>query len=224
MPFDQSTITAVSAPVYHAGQVLLSWESSSPPGTWFQVYVGRKLAWKGRERHAALPAPDHDRVRVHIGAVEASERSTDFGSTLPASSSNRVTLTWELIDPSATVFRIYRSSEAGEPVDYDAVIATVPVGVPGRTFLGFGMGGFGEGGFGGSPASYKWTSPELTSGAWTFGVVPVDEVGNEGDAVEVSATIAAPPNPPARDSRNRRLTYSLNAGTKVATLNWLASP
>jgi hypothetical protein len=95
---------------------------------------------------------------------------------------------------------------------------------PGIYTDGFGYGGFGEGGFGSAAGSYSWTSQSLAGGDWSFSIVPYNAAGNEGAAVVGSATISAPPNPPAMNALGKRLTVSYNATTHEATLTWLASP
>ena len=45
---------------------------------------------------------------------------------------------------------------------------------------GFGFGGFGYGGFGQAAGTYTWTSNPLSSGNWSYAVVPYDSAGNVG--------------------------------------------
>lgn len=221
MPFDQSSITDVAPPVAYRGQWLLSWTSSAPAGTWFQVYVGRRLAWYGRERSATIAAPA-GRVRVDIGAVDADERAVDFAATLPAADGDRVALMWSGGDGEASSYRVYGSPSAGSPVDYTKILATIPAGTPGAPD-GFGLNGFGEGPYG-DPATYRWTSGALAAGDWTFGVVAVNDAGIESSTVEATETIVAPPLPPARRGDGLRLDYAYDADDFTATLTWLASP
>jgi hypothetical protein len=224
MPFDQSAIVEVYPPDYSLpGQVAISWRSTAPDG-WHQLYVDRKLTWWGRGASATIATPN-GRSRIDLGAVGYDERSTDFSSSLPAPPSNRVALAWQGEDASAVEYRVYSSPSPGLPVSYATPVALIPAGVPGMVMPGFGNGGFGEGPYGGDgDASYRWTSGDLASGAWSFGVTAVDEAGNESMQVEASASIVAPPEPPARDSRGRRLTYTYDEPSRVVTLRWLPSP
>lgn len=224
MPFDQAAVVEVFPPDYSLpGQVVVTWRSSTPDA-YHQLYVDRRLAWWGRGTSATIATP-RGRSRIDIGAVEYGERSTDFSGDLAPTPSTRVTLTWEGEDSSAVEYRIYASPTAGAAISYVGPIASIPAGIPGTVMPGYGDGGFGEGPYGGDPnASYRWTSGDLSSGVWSFGVVGVDEAGNESIKAEVSATIVAPPEPPARDARGRRLTYVYDPGTRVVTLNWLPSP
>jgi hypothetical protein len=49
MSFGQSSITSVNPPVQHGTQLLLSWASSAPYGTIFQVYLNQQLVWSGTD-------------------------------------------------------------------------------------------------------------------------------------------------------------------------------
>lgn len=224
MAFDQTAIVEVYPPDYSLpGQVVISWRSTTPDA-YHQLYVDRKLAWWGRGTSATIATPK-GRSRIDLGAVEYGERSTDFSGSLAATPSTRVTLAWDGEDASAVEYRIYASPSPGASISYASPIASIPAGVPGTVLLGFGEGGYGEGPYGGDTnASYRWTSGDLASGVWSFGVVGVDEAGNESIKAETSASIIAPPEPPARDSRGRRLTYVYDEPSRIVTLNWLPSP
>lgn len=232
MAFDQSTITEASA-TWDGPQVHASWTSTAPAGTWFQVYVGRKLAGWTKARSLTVPAPTH-KSRIDVGAVLPSERAVDLSATLPASPSDRVTLSWQggtFQGDGIAGFRVYGGGGFGSGGfgsggfgTGSTPLATISAYTPGVYTDGFGFGGFGDGGFGAAAGSYSWTSDALANGDWTFAVVPFDSAGNEGAPVTATATIAAPPEPPAADATGRRLTYSYNQATHIATLAWLASP
>jgi len=49
MGFSRATITSVNPPIPSGGQVWISWTSSSPAGTWFQVYVDEQLTRWGQQ-------------------------------------------------------------------------------------------------------------------------------------------------------------------------------
>ncbi|HEV3122736.1 MAG TPA: hypothetical protein VGY53_12570, partial [Isosphaeraceae bacterium] len=157
----------------------------------------------------------------------------DFGAWLstPTSSGDRVRLNWQggtYLDTTGhndlAGFHIYGSPLAGQPPSYSSPLATVAA-YPGGTIAdGFGLGGFGQGGFGKAASIYVWTSDRLSSGVWQFVVKPFNTAGNDSASASVSSfTITAPPAPPQQASGGKRLTYTYNAATRVATLAWLAS-
>lgn len=225
MAFSQSTITAVNPPTYYLGQVYLTWTSSSPPGTWFQIYLNRALVWWSQSTSARLPIPPEDVERVDIGTVSPGEEQTSYSSSLPSAPQRRAQLTWlggtfEGIDIAG--FRIYGSDAAGGSVDYSSVLADITAYPSGIYTDGFGLGGFGYGGFGKSAGQYTWTSDSLMAGTWSFAVKPYDQAGNVGTGALTSVTIVCPPLAPAYYADGARLTYIYTAGT--ATLNWNASP
>jgi hypothetical protein len=233
MAFSQTSITSVSPPVWSRGQIHLSWTSTAPAGTWYQVYVARKLAWFGQATNATVPGPS-DRSQVDIGSVDSAERAADLSASLPAPPSDRVNLKWSggtFQDANIVGFRIYAQSGFGSGGFGDGGfgMGSPPIGnvlayTPGIYTDGFGYGGFGEGGFGSAAGSYSWTSQSLAGGDWSFSIVPYNAAGNEGSPVVGSATISAPPNPPAMNPFGKRLTVTYNATTHEATLAWLASP
>jgi hypothetical protein len=230
MPFDQSVITDVSPPVYSAGQITLTWSSSAPAGTWYQIYLAGRLAWSGQARSASLPAPD-GRVRVDIGAVAASERDTDFSASLTGRPLDRATLSWlggtyldETGGDDVQSFRIFGEHTPGGGIDPSRPLADVAAYPDGVLTDGWGLGGWNQGGWGRAASTYSWSSGPLSSGVWSFAVAPIDRAGNLGNAITGSVTIVAPPEPPARDAAGRRLTYTYDESTGIVTLHWLASP
>lgn len=226
MPFDPTAITRVYAPSSTTAGLRLRWEASSPLGTFFQVYMAGRLAWSGSARTCVVPTPSAS-VRIDVGAVLAAERDVDFSASLPASPKNRATLTWKggrYLGADIAGYHVYQSPTAGAAVDYSKPVATIPVYAGGAPVDGFGFGGFGSGGFGFAPSDYAWTSGPLTSGSWSFGVKSFDVNGNEGPPVTGSASIVAPPLPPARDVDQLRLHYTYDPINFKVTLTWLASP
>ena len=77
MSFSQSGLTAVNQPVYSGGQVFISWLTTNPADTWWQVYVDQSLAWFGQRLWVYLPIPPAT-ARVDIGWVPAGEEQTVF--------------------------------------------------------------------------------------------------------------------------------------------------
>ncbi len=238
MPFSQATIQSVAPPQIRGNQAYLSWTSSSPSGTPFQVYVNQRLAWSGRRLSTWIPIPAGP-VRIDIGAVASGEQGLSFASTLPAAPSRRARLSWQSgsykgLDLAG--FRVYGPDAPGGPVDTSTVLADITAYPAGIATDGFGVGGFGSGGFGQAAGTYTWTSNPLAAGTWTFSVVPYDSAGNLGRAQTSTVVIAAPPRAPSAPSgTTQRLQYSLEGygqtgfgsggfGLPAATLQWNPSP
>jgi hypothetical protein len=228
--FDQSTIDEVKPPVWDGASLHLEWTSSAPPGTIFQVYLGGRLAWHGTSRWVALPMPPR-RVRIDIGSVGPGEGTVDFSSQLPAAPADRALLSWlggTYLDPTGrddlAGFRIYGERVPGGGVDFSKPLAELPAYPGGIQTDGFGLGGFGQGGFGRSASAYRWSSPPLGLGTWTFAVVPVLGSGAEGAPALRTVTITAPPRPPAAFPDGTRLRLVYDPDTQVATLSWQPSP
>ena len=183
MGFSQSTITAVNPPIYSGGQVWISWTSSSPAGTWFQVYLDEQLAWWGQQLAIWLPIPIEGVVRVDIGTVLAGEEQTDFSSSLPAGPDRAVTLSWlggtyEGADLAG--FHVYGEAAAGVGIGYGTPLATITAYPAGVYTDGFGFGGFGYGGFGAGSSAYSWTSGGAHGGDLELGGQAVRHGGERG--------------------------------------------
>jgi hypothetical protein len=228
MAFDQTVIADVAV-FDHLGDLGISWRSAAPAGTTFQVYLDRALSWAGVARRAIVPMPDVGReVRVDVGAVGEGEGGTDFSASLPAAPGGGRTVrldwrggTYEDLGDDIAGFHVYMSAVAGAAVNYGVPVATVAAYPGGEILDGFGLGEFGEGGFGRSNSNYTWTSDPLSGGLWRFNVKPFDLAGNEGPAtVDVTATIAAPPGPPAPDANGIRLRYTYDPVSHTVTLLW----
>ena len=177
-------------------------------------------------------------VRVDIGTVLPGEEQTDFSADLPAASARRAELSWlggTFEGPTSpasgssapTRRRLRRRTVRRRPVRRHR---------PGRRAGRHHRlpGGHHDrrlrlrrvrvGGFGSAASTYTWTSDPLTSGNWSYAVVPYDSAGNLGTAAVTGVTIIVPPLPPALDADNMRLTYTYNASDHEVTLNWHASP
>jgi hypothetical protein len=228
--FDQSTITEVLPPVWDGAALQVQWRSSAPPGTVFQVYVSRQLAWHGTSRWVALTMPT-SRVQIDIGAVGPGEATTDFSAQLPPSPSNRAQLFWlggSYLDPSGNDdvagFLVYGEKTPGGGIDYTKALKQITAYPGGILTDGYGLGGFGQGGFGRAASSYQWTSDALGSGLWSFAVASYDAAGNQGAGSISSVAITAPPRPPAAYPDGSRLQYTYNPSNRTVTLSWQASP
>jgi hypothetical protein len=224
MSFSQSTITDLQ--VGRSGtDLLVSWSSTSADGTTYQVYANHVLAWWGTALQTMLPYPAAS-VRIDVGTVAAGEGATDFSGGLTAPD-NLALLSWmggTYLSPLISAFKVYSGTSPGGAVSFAAPLDTVPA-YDGAILDGWGLGGWNQGGWGEAASYYSWTSRPLANGTWNFAVVTVDDAGNPcATPATSSVTIAAPPNPPAPNSQGVRLTYTFNASTRVATLNWLASP
>jgi hypothetical protein len=226
MPFDQSAILSVNPPTYQGGMAFISWVSSAPAGTFYQVYESLTLVYAGTRTYCWVPIPSGP-VRFDIGTVLPSEQFTSFASTLPVTSDPFAQLNWEggsFESESIAGFYVYGSSEAGGAVEFATPLATITAYPQGQINDGWGLGGFGDGGFGESASYYSWVSDALTYGLWSFAVSPFDTAGNIGTPSTTSVFIYVPPLEPAANASGQRLTYTFNASTEEATLNWLASP
>ncbi len=239
MGFSQSTITSVNPPVYNGFQVYLSWQSTSPAGTWFQIYLNELLAWWGQTTQATLILGSTGPIRVDIGTVAAGEEQTDFPADLASAPARRAELSWlggtfESADIAG--FYVYGSDSAGGygvngfgdgpfgEVDMSTPLADITAYPSAITTDGFGFGGFGDGGFGQAAGTYSWISDPLTRGNWSYAVVPYDSAGNAGTVGLVGVTINCPPLEPAAFSDGSRLDYTYSASTHEITLSWNASP
>lgn len=229
MGLDLTTITSYAPPVYDHGQVFLSWTSTAPAGSWYQLYLAADgawgLAWWGQKLSATVAAPPAVESFI-VGTVPAGEEQTSFASSLPPVPLRQVTLTWlggtfEAVDLAG--FNVYGETVAGAGINFGSPLATITAYAAGIVTDGFGLGGFGLGGWGESAGQYTWTSNTLTSGTWHYAVLPFDTAGNLGAAATTSQTIAVPPSAPPIDAFGRRLEYTYNPSTFEATLTWLAS-
>lgn len=228
MPLDLTTTTSVTFARRDA-DLVVSWISTAPADSIFQVYIGRGLVWSGRASRCVIPYPS-GRVDVEVGTVGPAEEFTDLSASLPTATGtgDRVRLDWEggsYLDPAGALagFRVYMSAVPGGPVGLEPVANLAAYGQAGVSD-GFGVGGFGRGVFGSAPTSYRWESARLRNGVWTASVRPYDEAGNESPGTTATWTILAPPAPPARNAAGLRLTKSYNPATRIVILAWLPSP
>ncbi len=227
MAFSQSTIIAVNPPQYWGAQVYLSWISSSPPGTWFQIYINQALAWYGQSTSTRLPVPPVGVERLDLGTVLPGEEQTSFAGSLPTPPNRRAELSWlggTFEGTDIAGFRVFGSPTAGGMISYISPLADITAYPSGILTDGFGLGGFGGGAFGESASTYSWTSGSLTGGVWPYAVIPYDAAGNLGTPALTSITVTVPPLAPADFPDGLRLHYTYDPGTFEVTLNWMASP
>ncbi len=237
MPFSQASVSNVQV-VADGPELFVSWSSAAAAGTWYQVYVNKRLAWSGRSTRCHVPRPVWPggwNIWFDVGTVDPDEATVNFSTSLPAASglSTRARFSWlggTYLDPTGNDdvrgFQIYGSDSPGGAVDYTTILATIHAYPGGWISDGFGLGGFGQGGFGRAATSYQWESGPLASGAWTFAIVPYDLAGNcQKPGQLATVTIVEAPLPPAAAADGTLLSYSY-AGppSGVATLTWLPSP
>lgn len=170
MSFDQSTINSV-AYVTEPGGLLIDWTTTSPQGTWFQVYVDGQLVDRTRGTSAQIPKPAVG-ARIEIGSVDSADSQVrfsgggfgaggfgayGFGFAFPTAPANRVELEWTggaFLDTLGIVGGFY-------------VYDTIPA-------VGFGDAGFGDGGFGGGSvggSGFSLVTPPLANiPAYTGGI------------------------------------------------------
>jgi hypothetical protein len=237
MAFSQSGILDVRV-IADGPDLFVAWTSNVPPGTIFQVYVDRRLAWYGASSRCHVPIPSGDLGRniwVEIGTVDVGEPTLDYSSSLvaPGNRSERAVLSWwggTYLDPTGQDdiqgFRIYQNPSPRTPVDLSTSVDSVVAYPGGWINDGFGKGGFGRGGFGRAATLYNWQSGPLASGDWQFAVLPFDKAGNVwGSGSTATVTINAAPLPPAMNDGQARLasTYAGPSNPQL-TLNWLPSP
>lgn len=236
MPFDPTVITSTVA-VRDGVDLYLSWTSSAPSGTWYQVYLAGNLAAKTKALSATSPYPSDlgPNVRIAVGAVAQGEQFTDFSiqgggygrggygvggygncSCLAPVPYGRVKLEWlggSYLSAAIAGFYVYGSPAPGQPVSYATPLATISAYAPGKSNDGYGLGGYGQGGYGRAASSYSWTSSSLSAGVWQFAVVSFDTAGNVDPNPPVrSYTITVAPRPPAANTQGQRLTYSFSRG------------
>jgi hypothetical protein len=216
-PFNLGSIVQVYPPRYRGGQVTISWQSSAPAGTWFQLYLDGVLAWAGPTTSVTMPIPSGT-VRIDIGSVPAGSEWTSFASALPPAPKRRATLSWSggrYLGADLVGFHVYGPS---------GLLKTITA-YPGSIYTdGFGLGGFGSGGMGSSAGSYLYVSDALSSGTWNFTIKPFDAAGNEGSAQAAAVTLTVPPGtPPAFGTTQTRLQYAYSSSPHTASLSWNAS-
>lgn len=226
MPFDDSDISDVRL-TRSGPSLVVSWHSTLPDSTIYQVYSGTVLAWSGRGTRTSIPLPTEE-CEVHVGAVAAGESRSDFSPSLPPApgGGRTVKLEWDAgtyLDNTIFEFRIYKNIEPGGAVSYASPVAIVPFSVMGRTGDGYGRQRYGRAPYGRGVTRYRWTSGRLSGGDHTFAVKGADAAGNIGDVATVDATIEAPPEPPARVD-GLRVSISYNEAAGELTLTWAPSP
>jgi Bacterial Ig-like domain len=212
--FSQATIEYVNPPIQSGAQLYLSWVSSSPPGTTFQVYVNDALAWYGTSSATTIVCPEA-LSRIDIGTVGPGEGQTNFAPYLPTAPEAYAEIAWlggTFESPNLASWSVYGSDAPGGAVDYTTVLATIPASSGGAAVAASG--------------TFSFTAGPLASGVWTFAVVPYDTAGNAGTPATQTVTIEVPPIEPAPFPDDTRLQYTYPGapGPYEVTLNWNPIP
>jgi hypothetical protein len=225
MSFSQGTITGVKVQ-RRTGQAFISWTSTSPTGTFFQVYKNGQLADFTTKRNAWIPAPT-GLERFAVGTVATGDERTAFTDALPAIPLDKATLAWKggtFESPDIAGFYVYGSDVADGPVDYTSQLADITAYPGGIVTDGYGLGEYGFGGWGESDSNYSWESGVLENGVWTFAVVPYDSAGNSGTAATAQVVINGPPLPSPPFPDGVFIHYTYDPQTQIAVLMWEPSP
>lgn len=223
--FDTSSITSVNPLVYSNGEVGISWVSTAPSGTFYQVYENNNLVYVGQRTYCWIPIPE-GLTYYTIGTVGAANQNVSYAASLPPIPRTRALLKWAggtFEGADLDSFLVYGSPVNGS-VSYTTPLATITAYPQSAISDGYGDGGYGDGGFGEAASYYQWESESLKTGTWSFAVVPVDHAGNHGTAQTASIYILAPPGEPSVLTRTSRVTYTYSSVTQRAVLTWGASP
>lgn len=235
MAFDDAGITVTVTPLPATAEVLVTWSSSWPDGTWYQVYLDAVLIGATQRRAMVLPWPGTatGRAWVHVGAVPASEVAVVQPPAAPAAlgTGARPVLTWKggmyqkVAGRDVAGWTIFRGRAPGGAVDTAAPVGAVPAqGVVGPEG-GWGVGGWGTGGWGRPRRTYQFRDQTLAGGTWNYRITPVNDQGQPGAGSDVSVAVTAPPRSPtpvADDPWGRRLIADTSGGSP--RLRWGHSP
>ncbi|MFH1716960.1 MAG: hypothetical protein ABIF19_06385 [Planctomycetota bacterium] len=205
---------------------LVKWRSSLQDAL-YQVYVNARYAGvtiDSEQRQLVVPIPTslQSPVWIEVFAVEADHAHIDFASELvrPPTDSGRVLIrllrSQDL--PIDAAVQMYFDNGTGT-IDYDNPLNTSPIriwpsrqdkagftmaafgladfGCDAAAAIGFGRGCFGCGQFGLDADTIEWTSPELPSGTYKFGVKITDKSGNQGSTFETGPITVTPAARPA---------------------------
>jgi hypothetical protein len=179
MAFSQATITEVRIlPVPRSAELVVTWSSTSPEGTTFQLYMERRLVWSGTDRRVTLPWPA-SRVRIEVGTVGDGEAGQDFSASVPIGPGTgpRVSLAWYggrylVSTRQLRGFHVYGPGSGAETVTQvdlkDNAAFTITAGTGGiNTLSSIAWGGaYYEANFGFPSLKGYWQSTGLAAGTY----------------------------------------------------------
>ena len=204
---------------------LVKWRSAWSD-KFHQVYVNGRYSGTtldSRQRQMVVPIPTsfESAVRIEVFAVEAEHAYTDFSSEYirPVDSGRvKITLLRSQNLPAGATAEIYFDNGTGQ-IDYDNPLTDSPIriwpawqnkagfamsgfglgdfGYDSAAAVGFAKGSFGRGQFGLDADTIVWTTPELKSGTYKFGVIVTDKSGNQSRGSETSPITVTPGAKPA---------------------------
>ena len=184
-------------------------------------YTGTTLDSRQRQMVVPIPTSFESPVRLEVFAVEAEDAYTDFSSEYirPVDSGRvKITLLRSQNLPAGTTAEIYYDNGTGQ-IDYDNSLTDSPIriwparqdkagfamsgfglgdfGYDSAAAVGFAKGSFGLGQFGLDADTIDWTTPELKSGTYKFGVIVTDKSDNQSNPVETGPITVTPGAKPA---------------------------
>jgi hypothetical protein len=168
-------------------------------GIAFQVYSSGALCLATSETNAVVPVERDELNWFEVLGVATHLQGLDQSNVVEGSFGRKVRLAWSAsASLDASAYRIYHDNRTGT-IDYNTVAGEVDA-KPGGVAL----------------ERYAWTSGELRSGTWRFGIRAVDSAGNvrTSPAREAAVTLTATPDPPGMPA------CSYNPVTHAATLSW----
>lgn len=205
---------------------LVKWRSAWSD-KFHQVYVNGRYAGTtldSRQKQMVVPIPTslESPVRIEVFAVEAEHAYIDFSSEYlrrPVDSGRvKITLLRSQNLPIGATAEIYFDNGTGQ-IDYDNPLTDSPIriwsawqdkagfamsgfglgdfGYDSSAAVGFAKGSFGYGQFGLDADTIEWTTPELKSGTYKFGVKMTDKSGNQSSACETGPITVTPGAKPA---------------------------
>jgi hypothetical protein len=192
-----------------------------------QAYVNGRYkgtTFDNEQRQLIVPIPTSSEcpVRIEVFAVEPEYADTDFSSELdrPPVDSGRVKVTLLRSQnlPIDATAQIYFDNGTGQ-IDYENPITNAPIriwpawqdkagfamsrfglgdfGWDSAAAVGFGRGSFGCGQFGLDTDTITWTSTQLSSGTYKFGVKVRDASGRQSTGSETGPITVTPAARPA---------------------------
>lgn len=170
-------------------------------GIAFQVYAAGDLVAATTEPLVAVPVTGGELNWFEVIGVATRLVAVPQPNVLERTFGRRVELAWAAsVSDDVRAYRVYADGRSGT-VDYGTPVGEVDA-APGGVRC----------------ERYRWTSPELESGTWKFGIRAVDAAGNvqTSPAREVTATIGTVPDPPAG------LAHAYDPATHKVTLAWTA--